>query len=601
MPLIAGTRIGAYEIVSALGAGGMGEVYRARDTKLNRDVALKILPDVFARDPDRLLRFRREAQVLASLNHPNIGHIYGLEDGPSMALVLELVEGPTLADRIGAGAIPLPEAIPIASQIVAAIEAAHEQGIIHRDLKPGNVKVREDGTVKVLDFGLAKAFLPDSDQPSASAMNSPTITAHGTAVGMILGTAAYMAPEQAKGKAVDKRADMWAFGVVLVEMLTGRRLFDAETVPETLAHVMMREIDLGQLPPSTPPRLRELIARCLVKDPKRRLRDIGEARLMLEDPAASAFASETSVASAPPSLVRRLLPIVVSCVVTAVIVGGLVTYFKPAPAPPAVTRFALTLPADQRFEGFGRRALSFSPNGAELVYQTSSAQLFVRSMADGSTKSVLGTDRLSIRSATFSPDSQSLVFWVVNDRTLKTIALAGGAARTICAVAENPEGISWTADGITFTQSNAIFRVSPGAGKPEALVTLKDGEEATSPQVLPGGQHVLFTLATGGSADRWEKAAIVVQSLTSGERKTLIEGGTDARFVPTGHLVYAVGGTLLAVRFDPRRLVAGAPAAVAEGVHGGWGPSVSSHSPIRARLHTSLVPPAGHRWISRSC
>jgi serine/threonine-protein kinase len=348
-----------------------------------------------------------------------------------MALVLELVEGRTLADRIAAGVIPMAEAVPIASQIAAAVEAAHEQGIIHRDLKPANVKVREDGTVKVLDFGLAKALSLESDRPTSSVMNSPTITAHGTAIGMILGTAAYMAPEQAKGKAADKRADMWAFGVVLFEMLTGRRLFDGETAQETLAHVMMREIDLGQLPPSTPPRLRELIGRCLVKDPKRRLRDIGEARIVLEDPTASSFASATSVApapSAPPSLIRRLLPIVVSCVVTAVIVGGLVRYFRPQPAPPAVTRFAVTLPADQRFEGFGRRALGFSPDGTQLVYQVSAVQLFVRSMADGTAKAVLGTDRMSIRSPTFSPDNQSLVFWAVNDRTLKTLPLGGGAA-----------------------------------------------------------------------------------------------------------------------------------------------------------------------------
>ncbi len=283
MSLASGTRLGPYEITAPLGVGGMGEVYRATDTNLRRQVAIKVLPAAMAVDADRLARFQREAEVLAALNHPNIAAIYGLEKTADLtALVMELVEGEDLSALIARGAIPPADALPIAKQIADALEAAHEQGIVHRDLKPQNIKVRADGTVKVLDFGLAKA-MDQADGAGGSAMNSPTMTARATAMGMILGTAAYMAPEQAKGKAVDKRADIWAFGVVLHEMLSGQHLFLADSIPETLAHVMTRPIDLDTLPAETPRRVRELLARCLEKDPKKRLRDIGEARIRLEE------------------------------------------------------------------------------------------------------------------------------------------------------------------------------------------------------------------------------------------------------------------------------------------------------------------------------
>ena len=278
MPLTAGTKFGPYEITSAIGAGGMGEVYRARDTKLNRDVALKVLPDLFAHDPERLARFEREAQVLASLNHPNIAHIYGIE---GHALVLELVEGPTLADRIAAGPIPLGEARAIALQIAEALEAAHEQGVIHRDLKPANVKVREDGAVKVLDFGLAKALAPDAMSGATGAMNSPTMSARATEMGLILGTAAYMSPEQAKGKSADRRADVWAFGVVLFEMIAGRQIFTGETPSEVMASVMKEEPDWNLAPAHLPPSMRRLLRRCLEKDPKKRLSSMSDVRLEL--------------------------------------------------------------------------------------------------------------------------------------------------------------------------------------------------------------------------------------------------------------------------------------------------------------------------------
>ena len=296
MPLSAGTRLGPYEILSALGAGGMGEVYRARDTKLDRAVAIKILPEAFAADTERIARFQREAKTLASLNHPNIAHIHGLEESDGVrALVMELVEGEDLAQRIGRGAIPPDEALPIAKQVTDALEAAHEQGIIHRDLKPANIKVRPDGTVKVLDFGLAKAIEP-TGVASPSVSQSPTITTPAmTQAGMILGTAAYMSPEQARGKPVDKRADIWAFGCVLYEMLTGKRAFGGEDVSLTLADVMKGEADWQALPATLPPGIRTVLTRCLQKDPKQRLRDIGDVRLALD----GAFERATSQTSQP--------------------------------------------------------------------------------------------------------------------------------------------------------------------------------------------------------------------------------------------------------------------------------------------------------------
>jgi eukaryotic-like serine/threonine-protein kinase len=289
VPLAPGSRLGSYEVLALIGAGGMGEVYRARDLKLGRHVALKVLPGSFANDQDRLARFRREAQVLASLNHSNVGHIYGFEDGDvSPVLVLELVEGPTLADRLDRGTLPLPEALQIGRQVALALEAAHEQGIIHRDLKPANIKVKDDGTVKVLDFGLAKALAPDAaGGAAAEAPNSPTLTNRATALGMILGTAAYMAPEQAKGRPVDKRADIWAFGVVLYEMLAGRRLFRGEDISDTLAEVLKVEIDFRALPASTPASVVRLLRRCLERDPRQRLHDIADARVELDDAVAA--------------------------------------------------------------------------------------------------------------------------------------------------------------------------------------------------------------------------------------------------------------------------------------------------------------------------
>ncbi len=572
MPLSPGTRLGPYEILAPLGAGGMGEVYRARDPKLNRDVALKVLPELLAHDPDRLARFEREAQVLASLNHPNIAHIHGLEDSNGIrALVMELVEGPTLADRVAQGPIALDEALAIATEIAEALDVAHEQGIIHRDLKPANIKVRDDGTVKVLDFGLAKALDP-AGASKASATMSPTISMHATQAGIILGTAAYMSPEQARGKVVDKRADIWAFGCVLFEMLTGRRAFAGDEVTDTLAAVLRQDIDWTALPASMPASVRRLIARCLDRDVSRRLRDIGEARIVLDDPAVPAKGDAGGVpALTPPQpLWRRAIPVVLPAIVAGALAGTAAWYLSLRPSTPlAVTRFPFTLPVGQIFTDLGsnRHMVALSPDGAQMVY-AANTRLYLRSMSELDVKAIPGTEGFrNVTEPVFSPDGRSIAFYAVADQTLKRIAVTGGAAVTICP-ADNPFGISWGPDGIVFGQgSKWILRVSPDGGTSDALVSVKDGEMALGPQVLAGGQHLLFTLAAGTAPDRWDKAQVVVQSFASGERKTLIVGGSDARYVPTGHILYALGGRVFAVAFDVRRLeVKGDPVPMIEGV-----------------------------------
>jgi serine/threonine-protein kinase len=557
MALSDGTRFGTYEVLSALGAGGMGEVYRARDTQLDRAVAIKVLPAAFAADVERVARFQREAKVLASLNHPHIAGIYGLEDADGVkALVMELVEGEDLAQRLTRGAIPLEEAFPIARQIAEALEAAHEQGVIHRDLKPANIKVKPDGAVKVLDFGLAKALEPAAI--GVDATPSPTITSPAiTQMGIILGTAAYMSPEQARGRQADKRSDVWAFGAVLYEMLSGRRAFNGDDMTDTLAAVLRQDVDWTALPATTPAPVRRLIARCLDRDAKRRLRDIGEARIVLDDPAALATAD---VATAPvPSrpLWRRVAPAVLSAIVAGALVGIAWYYSERPQTPVTVTRFSFPLPPGQIFTSLhdNRHMVVLSPDGAQIVY-AANARLYLRSMSDPDATVIQGTEgRRNVTEPAFSPDGRSVAFYAVADQTLKRISVTGGAAVTICQ-ADNPYGVSWGADGILFGQgSKGIMRVSPDGGTPAVIVSVKDDEMALGPQMLPDGQHVLFTLASASVSDRWDKAQVVVQSLASGERKSLIAGGSDARYLPTGHIVYALGGRVFGVAFDPQRLV----------------------------------------------
>ena len=575
-----GRQLGAYRVMSLLGAGGMGEVYRARDTTLGRDVAIKTLPRLFVREPERLARFDREARTLASLNHPHIGAIYGLEDVDGIpALVLELIEGLTLAERLAKGPLPVRDALTIAVQIAEALEAAHEQGIVHRDLKPANIKVRADGVVKVLDFGLAKAM----ELPGASGVTGlsplPTITTPAmTQAGTILGTAAYMSPEQARGKPVDKRADIWAFGCVLYEMLSGRRAFGAEEVSDTLAAVLRGEPDWAALPSDVSPGLRMLVRRCLEKDRQKRIADISTALFVIGEPAIVAPAA--SAAPAPvtlprPPIWRRAMPFLVTALVVGALAGGIAWNLRPSASPSTIVRFPLTLAAGQDFTNDGRQVVAISPDGTHVVYVANS-ELHLRSMSDTAARPIAGTSGVPL-SPVFSPDSRSIADWSADDAAIKRISINGGTAVTICP-AERPFGITWNADGILFGQGRAgIMRVPASGGKPETVVTVAEGEVAHGPQLLPDGRTVLFTVAPVVGTDRWDQAKVVVQSSGSEERKTLIEGGSDGRYLPTGHLVYALGGTLFAVPFDVRRLqLTGQPVPVIVGVRRAIAPDVNT-------------------------
>jgi len=565
--LTPGTRLGPYEVVALLGAGGMGEVYRARDTKLNRDVAIKVLLASVASDADRLARFSREAQVLASLNHPNIAHIHGLEEANGVtALILELVEGEDLSQRIARGLMPIDEALPIAKQIAEALAAAHEQGIIHRDLKPANIKVRPDGTVKVLDFGLAKA-LDSNAGSSVTAMNSPTITTPAlTQMGIVIGTAAYMSPEQAKARGADKRSDVWAFGCVFYELLTGQRAFPGDDVEDTLASVLKSDPDWNALPSPLPASIRALIEGSLKKDRRERIADISTALFLLNQPQAMSISAPISQ-SARRSWWRRGVFAVFGVAICALGLAGF-WYLKPSPVLP-VTRFVITLPQGQQLTQNNRTAIALSPDGTHVVY-VAGTRLYLRSMSELEARELAGTDASA--NPVFSPDGQSLVFWASGDRALKRIAVIGGVPSTICPLGTAPSGMIWSTEGILFAQPGVgIMRVSPNGGKPEVLVGVSSSEGLVqSPQMLPDGNTLLFTIAPGASApigNRWDHARVVAQSLKTGERKTLIDGGAEGRYVPTGHLVYVLGGTLFAVPFNIATLeVTGGSVPVIEGV-----------------------------------
>ena len=572
MSLSPGTHLGSYEVLSLLGAGGMGEVYRARDTKLGRDVAIKVLPTAFASDVDRMARFQREAHVLASLNHPHIASIYGLEDSDTTrALVMELVEGPTLQERIAQGALSIEEALPIAKQIAEALEYAHEHGIVHRDLKPANVKLTRDGAVKVLDFGLAKALSDDPLSPEVS--NSPTLSGVATRAGIILGTAAYMSPEQAKGKTADRRSDIWSFGVVLFEMLSGRRLYTGETAAETLASVLKTDPDWSALPPSIPPSVHRLLRHCLEKDPRRRIQAIGDARIAIEDALAGReepVAAERVAATVPP---RRLAPWIVAALGGwAVAIAALLALWRLAPQPTTPVRLSVELGADASLvlvTGSGTAAI-LSPDGKLLAFAAQKAagqrpQLYVRRLEQLAASPLSGTE--GARNPFFSPDSQWLGFFA--EGKLKKVAVTGGAAVTLCDSPENRGG-TWSEDGtILFTPRIAagLSRVSSAGGTPEVLTTPDQAAGDSSdrwPQALPGGKAVLFTGGVGGD---FEGASIVVQALPKGPRKVLQRGGYHGRYLRSGHVVYMHEGTLFAAPFDLGRLeVTGPPVPVLEGV-----------------------------------
>jgi eukaryotic-like serine/threonine-protein kinase len=542
----------------------MGKVWRARHLALKREDALKVLPDAFASDRDRLARFQREAQVVASLNHPNIAHVYGLEQTDGVqALVMELVEGPTLADRIAQGPIPVDEALVIAKQIAEALEAAHEQGIIHRDMKPANIKLRPDGVVKVLDFGLAKALEPMSaDRSDATA--SPTITSPAmmTGVGVLLGTAAYMSPEQARGKPVDKRSDIWAFGCVLYEMLTGKRAFADDDVSMTLSKVLQREPDFEAFPANVPPRVRQTIRMCLRKSSRERIADIHDVRLALEGAFDTSPVHATQHAVIAQPVWRRAIGYALTSLAAAIVIALVMQYARTSPTPAPVSRLSFGLPDGA--VGVGSRFLNVSPDGTQLVFMTgASGRLYVRSIGEFAERPLLET---SGNSPTFSPDGRSIVFFA--DGALKRVDVTGGVAVTLCPVKVSGFGLSWSANGIFFAQGNeGVFRVSPNGGTPERVVALGAGELAFGPQMLADGTTLLFTLAHGTSSDDWDAAQIVAQSIATGERKVLINGGREGRYVTSGHLVYARGGVLLAAPFDVRRLeLAGEAVPVVDGV-----------------------------------
>ncbi len=556
MSLSAGTRLGPYEIVAPIGKGGMGEVYRAHDSKLKRDVALKVLPDAFARDPDRMARFQREAEVLASLNHPNIAQIYGIAESDNVrALVMELVEGESPR-----GPMPFEPAWKIASQIAAALEYAHDKGIIHRDLKPANIKVTPEGPsggmVKLLDFGLAKAFRAESVAPT-DAENSPTLTLGATQVGVILGTAAYMAPEQAKGKNVDKRADIWSFGVVLYELLTGERLFKGDDVTDTLAHVLTKQPDLDKAPEQA----RKLLRRCLEKDPQKRLRDIGEAQYLLDEPPAPVVAVKAG---------RRWGWPVGAGVLLLALAAVSFIHFREAPPDPRVVRFQIPPPVKSTIGVF-----KLSPDGRWLVFPAD-GKLWLRALDSLQAQPLPGTELdhvLGLEGGFWSPDSQYIAF--LSQGKLKKIAAAGGPAQALCD-ATFVVGITWNRDGvILYAQGQmGLFRLPEAGGVPVQVIKPGDAALPAFPEFLPDGRHFLYTLFLGKA----EENGIYVGSLDGPQPvRRLLSDASNASYAPafvpgpgsagrSGYVMFHRGETLMAQPFDPVKLVlTGAAFPVPEG------------------------------------
>src|SRR5665213_2736905 len=566
MPLSAGDRLGPYEILAPIGAGGMGEVYRARDTRLSREVAIKVSAERFSE------RFEREAKAIAALNHVNICHLYDV--GPD-DLVMELVEGPTLAERIEQGVIPLDEALPIAGQIADALEAAHEKNIYHRDLKPANVKIKPDGVVKVLDFGLAKM----GGTPTARSDDSPTVTIGQTQAGMILGTASYMSPEQAKGKPVDQRADIYAFGAVLYEMLTGTRLHRGETTTEILASVIREEPLLEKVPPQ----VRRLMRRCLEKDPQKRLRHIGDVMALLDD------ASAAPVSASPVPARKRSLKFVwvaLACVLSAAAAGSVAWFLKPAAASRTVTRFSIVLPPGQHFDA-GRPSLAISPDGTRLVYAAAQGnsggsilrdvggtQLYLRTMDSLDAQPIAGTE--GARNPFFSPDGKWIGFSAAG--TLKKISISGGPPVILAEYAATAGsagaigGASWEHGVIAFGEAGGpVQQIADTGGNAHPLTRLEAGELGNSfPEFFPDGKNVLFDIEAGANITgsvTVQGDRIAVQSLKTGERRDLIPSGFLPRYAHSGHIVYLQGANLMAAPFNLRSLaLTGSAVPVIEGV-----------------------------------
>jgi serine/threonine-protein kinase len=568
-----GTDLGAYHVVELLGAGGMGEVYLAQDTRLGRDVALKVLRPSFAADPDRLARFEREARLLASLSHPHIAAIHGVEEHDGVRfLVLELVRGETLAERLADRALPVPEALALAVQISSAIEAAHERGIIHRDLKPGNIKITPAGDVKLLDFGIAKAL---GDTGASGTEQFPTLTSGGTREGTIVGTAAYMSPEQARGKPVDKRTDVWSFGCVLFDMLTGRAAFAGDTLSDVIAAILTRGPDWSLLPADTPAPIRQLLARCLEKDLPRRLHDIGDVRIEIEDAIArpsgpnaqgtAALARGPAVTSRP-----RALTLAAAGVGGALLGAGVLWMLGPqatqAPRPPI--QFTVPLQGNERLAAVDFRALDVSPQDTAIAYVASTggeSRIVVRPLSALTATPLPGTE--GALGPFFSPDGQWIAFFAAGK--LKKVPVAGGPVKTL---ADAPIGFggAWAEDNtIVYAPNNgsALWQVSADGGAPRAITELDTARGEFShrwPEVLPGGRTILFTAAAEGS---WDDAEIVVQTIGSRDRRTLVHGGTSPRYLEPGRLLYARGGSVFALPLDLRSLrVSGDPSPGAHGI-----------------------------------
>ena len=556
-----GKTLSHYKVLEKIGQGGMGEVYRAEDTNLSREVAIKVLPEQFTKDPQRLARFEREAKLLASLNHPNIAAIYGLEEADGVRfLALELVPGKTLAERVARGPVPVEEALEVCRQIAEGVEAAHEKGVIHRDLKPSNVKVTPEGKVKILDFGLAKAF--EEETPVTDISQSPTLTEEMTRAGVILGTAAYMSPEQAKGKPVDKRADIFAFGSVLYELLTARRAFGGETITETIAAVLKSEPEWARLPENTPWGIRTLLRRCLQKETNRRLQHIGDVRIEIEEALTEPDSTETVEVRRPVHLFRLLL--LALFVSIGIALWGWLQ--RPPPTSLQVTRSAIILEHPLALST-GRAVVALSPDGTRLVAVVdtgATTQLYLREMVQSNGHLIPGTE--GAISPFFSPDGQSVGF--VADPALKTVILFGGAPVSWGYVPPVTQGATWVGEDNIILSSSLNAGLSSISRSGSTTLTLPDPEEGEGshrwPQVVPDGRFVLFTAESGGGFDEAKVGAL---SLDSGETRVLIEGGTNAQLTASGHLVFGRRGALLAVPFDVSRLeVKGSPVTVLEGV-----------------------------------
>jgi len=559
--------IAHYRITSKLGEGGMGAVYRATDTKLNRDVAIKVLPDSFAADPDRLARFAREAQVLASLNHPNISQIYGVED---RALVMELVDGPTLADRIAQGPIPLDEAMHLARQIAEALEYAHEHGIVHRDLKPANIKIAGEGRVKVLDFGLAKAMAADT--VSADPIHSPTLTMGATVAGVILGTAAYMSPEQAHGKPADRRADIWSFGVVLFEMLSGRTAFSGQSVSETLASVLKSEPEWRTLPAGMPPVIVTLLRRCLTKEPRSRLQAIGDARIAIEEYLANPEAAESGT-TAPATRQSRLSWAIAAALALALLTGGAMLLRERSATAPSI-RSSILPPDEGEFYLSGGNCGTpvLSPDGARIAFtadRRGDRSLWVRDLHSGDAHILPGT--ASAQYPFWSPDSKWLGYFT-NQGKLVRIEVAGGLP-VVIADASNGKGGSWNRDGVIILAPNSnlpIYKVPASGGKPVPVTQLDtaQGEDShREPEFLPDGRHFLF-VARGSSVSgaAGHGAAIRIGSLDGQPSRMLMPAESQALFA-SGQLLFAESRKLIARAFDPDKLAfTGDPVTVASDI-----------------------------------